>query len=156
MTQYFTKDGDDFKEVTDPLHTQSDVDQIVTNRLERERGKYSDYDTLKEKAAKVDTLNSEWETKLSEATGKVDSLTKDLGAAKLETEKVKVVHEFKLSDELAEFVTGDTPDEMRKRAEKLAKGTGGGGVKLDKQPKPEKKENESRKLAGNLFGKKSD
>lgn len=156
MTTYFTKEGDDFKEVADPLHTQSDVDQIVTNRLERERGKYADYDELKEKAGKVDTINKEWETKLSEVTGKVDSLTKDLTTAKLETDKVKIVHEFKLSDELAEFVTGDTPDDMRKRAEKLAKGTGGGGINLDKQPKPEKKENESKKLAGKLFGKQSD
>ena len=157
MTKYFTQDGDNYTEVSDPLHTQADVDQIVTNRLDRERSKFSDYDALKEKAAKVDTLNTEWETKFKDATGKVESLTKDLGDAKLETDKVKIVSEFKLSDDLAEFVTGDTPDEMRKRAEKLAKSTKGGGVNLDKKPKPvdESKAN-TKELTGKLFGKKSD
>lgn len=157
MTKYFTQDGDNYVEVSDPLHTQSDVDTIVTNRLERERQKFSDYDTLKEKAAKVDTLNSEWETKLKDATGKVESLTKDLGAAKLTTEKVKIVNEFKLSDDLAEFVTGETAEEMRTRAEKLAKGTKGGTVNLDKKPKPaDEKKTQSKELAGKLFGKRSD
>lgn len=157
MTKYFTQDGDNYTEVADPLHTQADVDQIINTRLERERGKFSDYDALKEKAGKVDTLNAEWETKLADSTGKVESLTKDLGAAKLETDKVKIVTEFKLSDELAEFVTGTTPEEMRTRAEKLAKGTKGGTVNLDKKPKPtDDKTAQSKELAGKLFGKKSD
>lgn len=158
MTTYFTKDGDNFKEVTDPLHTQSDVDQIVTTRLDRERGKFADYEDLKAKAGSVDTIKADFDTKLKDATGKVDSLTKDLGAAKLETEKVKIVHEFKLPDDVQEFVTGDSADEMRKRAEKLAKSIGGGKVNLDKHQKPDKdgKPSDNKKLAGKLFGKPSD
>lgn len=158
MTTYFTKDGDSFKEVTDPLHTQSDVDQIVTTRLDRERGKFADYEDLKAKAGSVDTIKADFEAKLKDATGKVDNLTKDLNGAKLETEKVKIVNEFKLPDDVQEFVTGDSADEMRKRAEKLAKSIGGGKVNLDKKPKPNKdgKPSDNKELAGKLFGKPSD
>lgn len=158
MTTYFTKDGDSFKEVTDPLHTQSDVDQIVTSRLDRERGKFADYDDLKAKAGTVDTVTADFTAKLKAEQGKVDSLTKDLGKAQLETEKVKIVNEFKLPDDVQEFVTGDNADEMRKRAEKLAKTIGGGKVNLDKKPKPgaDGKASDNKALAGKLFGTKSD
>jgi hypothetical protein len=159
MTKYFTKEGDDFKEVTDPLHTQSDVDEVVKTRLERERGKFADYDTLKEKAGKVDSLNAEWQTKQKGWETEKTDLEKQLGGAKLETEKVKIVNQFKLSDDLAEFVTGDTVDDMRAKAEKLAKGVKPTGVNIDKKPKPDGdgKPADSKALAGKLFGKnKSD
>jgi hypothetical protein len=159
MTKYFTKEGDDFKEVTDPLHTQSDVDEVVKTRLERERGKFADYDTLKEKAGKVDSLNEEWQTKQKGWETEKSDLEKQLGGAKLETEKVKIVNQFKLSDDLAEFVTGDTVDDMRAKAEKLAKGVKPTGVNIDKKPKPDGdgKPADSKALAGKLFGKnKSD
>lgn len=159
MTKYFTKEGDDFKEVTDPLHTQSDVDEVVKTRLERERSKFSDYDTLKEKAGKVDSLNAEWQTKQKGWEAEKSDLEKQLGGAKLETDKVKIVNQFKLSDDLAEFVTGDTADEMRAKAEKLAKGVKPSGVNIDKKPKPDggDKPADSKALAGKLFGKnKSD
>lgn len=155
MAKYFTKEGDDLKEVD--AFSQTEVDEIVTKRLDRERGKFADYDDLKEKAGKVETIKSEYETKLKAAGTEKTELEKQLGSAKLETDKVKLVHEFKLSDDLAEFVTGDTVDEMRKRAEKLSKGVKGGKLDIDKKPKPgdgEKSDNKA--IAGKLFGKKSD
>lgn len=156
MAEYFTKDGDEFKKVEDNLLTQADVDSVIEKRLERERGKFADYDALKEKAGKVDSIKTEYEDKIKAIGSEKSELEKQLGSAKLETEKVKIVHEYKLSNELAEFVTGDTPDDMRKRAEKLAKGVTGGSVKIDKKGKPEDKASDSKALAGKLFGKKSD
>lgn len=156
MAEYFTKDGDEFKKVDDNLLTQADVDSVVEKRLERERSKFKDYDDLKEKAGKVDTISKEWQDKLkAEADAKAD-LEKQLGSAKLETEKVKVIHEFKLSDDLAEFVTGDTVDDLRAKAEKLSKGVGGGKFVIKKDGKPEDKTTDSKKIAKSLFGSKSD
>jgi hypothetical protein len=156
MAEYFTKDGDEYKKVEDTLFTQTEIDTtILPKRLERERNKFADYDELKEKAGSVDKVKSEYEDKLKAAGTEKSELEKNLGAAKLETEKVKVIHEFKLSDELAEFVTGETADEMRTRAEKLSKGIGG-KVPITKTGKPEGKETESKKIAGKLFGGKSD
>lgn len=152
MAKYFTKDGDDYKEVDENLLTQADVDGVVEKRLERERSKFADYDTLKEKAGKVDSIQSEYETKLKEKDTVLSEKDKELGKTKLEVDKVKLIHEFKLGDELHEFVTGDTVDEMRKRAEKLAKGIKGGSINIDKDKKPDSKETDSKKLASKLFG----
>lgn len=158
MAEYFTKDGDEFKKVEETLLTQSDIEtSFLPKRLERERAKFADYDTLKEKASKVDTITSEYEEKLKAAGTEKADLVAQLGKAKLETEKVKVIHQFKLSDELSEFVTGDTVDEMKQRAEKLAKGFTGGKVTVQKTGKPdEAKATDSKQIAGKLFGKKSD
>lgn len=155
MTKLFTKDEDgQYKEVDAFL--QPEVDNIVKSRLERDREKYADYDELKEKAGKVETLKSEYEDKLKGATTEKSELEKALAKAKLETDKVKIVHKLKLPDELHEFVTGDTPDEMLARAEKLAKGVKPGKVNIDKDDKPKGDKSDSAKLAGKLFGGKSD
>ena len=156
MAEYFIKDGDDYKKVDENLLSQTQVDDVIEKRLERERGKYADYDKLKEKADKVDTIAKEYEDKIKSKETEVSELTKSLGSAKLETEKVKIVHEFKLSDELSEFVTGDTADDMRAKAEKLAKGVTGGKVTMTKSQKPGGKTSDSKELAKGLFGKKSD
>ena len=152
MAKYFTKDGDEYKAVDENLLTQADVDSVVEKRLERERSKFADYESLKEKAGKVDTITKEFEDKLKEKDTLVSTLNADLGKAKLETDKVKITHEFKLSDELAEFVTGETADEMRQRAEKLSKGIGTSGFKIDKDKKPDDTKTDSAKIAKSLLG----
>lgn len=155
MTEYFTKDGDEFKKVDTTLFTQDEIDtRIMPSRLERERAKFADYDAIKEKASKLDTIKSEYEGKLKEKDTLVSELNGNLTKAQLETEKVKITHEYKLSDDLAEFVTGDNADEMRQRAEKLAKGFKGGTPPITKNGKPDTKETDSTSLARNLFGKK--
>jgi hypothetical protein len=157
MAEYFYKDGDEYKKVEDNLLTQVDVDKVVETRLERQKKQFADYDEIKEKANKVDTISKEWQDKLqAEADAKAE-LEKQLGSAKLETEKVKVIHEFKLSEDLAEFVTGETAEEMRQRAEKLSKGVGSGGkIVIKKDGKPEDKSTDSKKIASKLFGKSDD
>lgn len=158
MTEYFTKDGDAFKPVSENLLTQTDVDGVIEKRLERERGKFSDYDSLKEKAGKVDSITADFTTKLAEKDTTLETLTKQLSGAKLETDKVKIIGEFKLSDDLAEFVTGDTVDEMRTRAEKLSKGIAPGKVIVGKdgKPAPDASKPDTAKVAASLFGRKAD
>jgi len=156
MAEYFYKDGDEYKKVDDALHTQADVDKVVESRLERERKKFADYDTLKETAAKVSTIKTEYEDKLKEKDTVIGTLSGEVKTAKLATDKVKIINEFKLSDELSEFVTGETADEMRERAEKLSKGIGvsGGKVVIKKEGKPGEKDTDSKKIAKSLFGAK--
>lgn len=151
-SEYFKKDGDDYVKVDDPLHTQADVDKVVESRLERERKKFADYDTLKETAGKVESIKSEYEDKLKAIGTEKSELEGKLKSAQLETDKVKIIHEFKLSDDLHEFVTGETADEMRERAEKLSKGISGGKVVIKKEPKPGEKTTDSKKIAKSLFG----
>lgn len=153
MTEYFTKDGDEFKKVDENLFTQAEIDNdIMPKRLERERKKFADYDDLKEKAGKVDTISKEFEDKLKAKDGEKSELEKQLGSAKLETVKVKAMHEFKLSDDLSEFINGEDEDTIRSQAEKLSKGVGGASVKIDKTPKPGEKTSDTKKVAQGLFG----
>ena len=153
MAEYFKKDGDEYVKVEDTLFTQAEIDNdIMPKRLERERKKFADYDDLKEKAGKVDTISKEFEDKLKGKDTELETVKGELGKAKLETDKVKIIHEFKLSDDLHEFVTGDTADEMRERAEKLSKGMTGGKVVIKKEPTPGEKTTDSKKIAKSLFG----
>lgn len=156
MTKLFTKNEDgQFEEVDAFL--QPEVDNIVKSRLERDREKYADYDDLKEKAGKVDTLKSEYEDKLKGVSTEKSELEKKLAAANLETEKVKIVTKLKLPEHLHEFVTGETADEMLARAEKLSKGNGSGKVTIDKNDKPEGAgKTDSKKMAGKLFNRTPD
>jgi hypothetical protein len=156
MAEYFTKEGDEYKPVDDNLLTQADVDKVVETRLERQKKQFADYDDLKAKAGKVDTISTEYEAKLKAAGEEKSAVETELGKAKLETVKVKTMHEFKLKDDLAEFINGSDEDTIRSQAEKLSKGLPGSTVVIDKTQKPGDKTSDTKKVAQGLFGKKSD
>ena len=151
--KFYIKDGEEFKEAE--AFTQEDVDSIIAKRLERATSKYSDYDELKQRAEQADTLKSEYEEKLTGLSTEKSELEEKLNKASLEVDKIKIINEFKLSDDLAEFLDGNSKDEIRQRAEKLAKGITG-GVAIDKKEKPQGETTESAKIAKTLFGKSSD
>lgn len=168
MTKYFTKSDDgNYQEVES--FSEQQIDEItdgvpwLTKRLDRarenERAKFADYDDLKKTAGTVDELKKNHKTELEGLSTKVTELETQLGEAKLGTEKVKIMHEFKLSEDMGEFVTGKDADEMRAKAEKLAKGGGGGKPPIKKdegKPKDGETSTDSKAIAGKLFGKKSD
>lgn len=157
MAEYFKKDGDNYVPVEDKLLPQEEVDKVVETRLERQKKQYADYDDLKEKAGKVDSIASEYEEKLKEKDTKLSEAEKLVGSAKLETVKVKAIHQFKLSDELSEFLNGEDEKTILTQAEKLSKGVGGSQVVIDKNKKPEDKKNSDLKtVTQGIFGKKSD
>lgn len=156
MAKLFTKNEDGSYEEVDAF-LQPEVDNIVKTRLDREREKFGDYDDLKEKAGKVETIKSEYEEKLKGVTTEKSDLEKKLAAANLETEKVKIVTKLKLPEELHEFVTGDTADEMLAKAEKLSKGGPKRKVEIDKSGKPDAAgKTDSKTMAAKLFNRTSD
>ena len=155
MTKLFIKNGDNFEEVDGVL--QSEFDDTLDKQLARERSKYSDYEDLKAKAASADTLKSEYEDKLKTANAELTTTKSELGKARLETDRVKIIGKYNISEDLQDFVTGDTAEDMEKRAEKLAKGmVGSNKVPVNKSEKPTKKESGSAKMVNELFGRKSD
>lgn len=157
MAEYFKKDGDNYVPVEDKLLPQEEVDKVVETRLERQKKQYADYDDLKEKAGKVDSIASEYEEKLKAKDTELSEAQKLVGSAKLETVKVKAIHQFKLSDELSEFLNGEDEKTILSQAEKLSKGVGGSQVVIDKNKKPEdKKTSDLKTVTQGIFGKKSD
>lgn len=161
MAEYFKKDGDNYVPVEDKLLPQTEVDKVVETRLERQKKslteQFADYDELKEKAGKVDSIASEYDEKLKAKDTELSEAQKLVGSAKLETVKVKAIHQFKLSDELSEFLNGDDEKTILAQAEKLSKGVGGSQVVIDKNPKPgDKKTSDLKTVTQGIFGKKSD
>ena len=135
MTQYYKKNEDG--EFVEADLSQEDINQAVRERVDRVNRKYADYDEInKINGLLTDKANLEDKVK----------------AAELATEKVRIINEFKLSDDLADFVEGDTAEEMRTRAEKLAHNMTTKAIDIDKTEKPEAKKSDLAKLADNLFG----
>ena len=62
--------------------TQTELDQIVQDRLKREREKYGDYNSLKEKAARLDEIEEASKTELQKATERAEKLQAELSAMK--------------------------------------------------------------------------
>ena len=131
MAKFYTKleDGK-YKEVN--ALSQDEVDTIVQKRLERQSTKYADYDELKEKVSKIDELKTAHTSEIAELKEQLAKATASSAKAKLETAKEKAMREFKVKDSLAEFVTGNTEEEIRARAEKLSHETVPGGANIEK------------------------
>lgn len=118
--------------------TQADVDQIVADRLARERGKYQDYETLKEKAAAFDAAEEARKSELekaqdaaSKAQAELDALKKANAARDM---RAKVAKETGVP---AELLSGDDENACRDQAKALqayAKGTGFPPVKDGGEP----------------------
>jgi hypothetical protein len=86
--------------------TQADVDRIVSERLQREREKYSDYEAIKAENA---TLKTSLAAEQSERKTLVDKL-----AAREDSDlKVKIAKEVNLPEKLIPLITGKTEDEIR-------------------------------------------
>ena len=150
MNQYYKKDEEgNFVEVD---LSQEDINQAVKERVDRVNRKYSDYDDLKKQIESLSAKQQEDEDRINNLLTDKANLEDELKDAKLATDKVRIVNEFKLSDELAEFVTGATVDEMRERAEKLAHNTVAKTVEIQKADKPMPNKSDMAVLADNLFG----
>ena len=101
-----------------PPATQADLDRIVENRLQRERQKYADYDTLKEKAERVDTITADrdsWKSRAKEAEAKNATYEREKQVATWANEVAKE------TGVPAELLTGSTKEEMEEQAARLGK-----------------------------------
>lgn len=110
--------------VTEPVQnqeektfTQSELDEIIKERLGRERVKYSDYETLKEKASKFDEVEEKNKTELEKAIEKANELQSKLDAFEKENEirsiREKVASKTGLPTKL---LLGSTEEEMLSHA----------------------------------------
>ena len=58
--------------------TQDEVNKILNERLGRERAKYADYETMKQKASKFDEMEEANKTELQKATEKAQALEQQI------------------------------------------------------------------------------
>lgn len=113
-----------------PITTQEELDQLITDRLSREREaakkRYADYDELKTKAA-------DYEKRIAELTGAAEAAAKkyrdyDKTLADLQTKvhgyetdsvKTRIAHETGLPWGMASRLAGESEEDIRKDAEAL-------------------------------------
>ncbi|MCI9292982.1 MAG: DUF4355 domain-containing protein [Erysipelotrichaceae bacterium] len=114
----------------EPIETQEQLDALIADRLKREREtvekKYGDYDDLKKKADSYDAKVADYERQLKEAkdTSALDAKIKELNGkiAKYESDSVKtrIANELGLPHEIAQRLSGDDEESIRKDAKALA------------------------------------
>ncbi len=97
--------------------TQAELDQIVQDRLKREREKYGDYNSLKEKAARLDEIEEASKTELQKATERAEKLQAELSAMK-HADEIRMIR-----DKVAQatgvpvgLLSGDTEDACTEQA----------------------------------------
>ena len=100
--------------------TQDEVNNIVAERLARERKNYADYETLKGKAAKFDELEEKNKSDLQKETERAEALQKELDSMK-KAESIRTVRETvaKEMNVPADLLTGETAEDCKAQAEKL-------------------------------------
>lgn len=104
-------------EQSEKTFTQSELDQIIGERLKREREKYPDYDALKEKAAKLDQIEEDAKTELQKAQEKAEKLEAELSAMK-HADEVRAIRDkvAQTTGVPASLLTGETEEACNEQA----------------------------------------
>lgn len=151
MTQYYKKNDDG--EFVEAELDKEDINEAVMRRIDRINAKYADYDELKKQVADSAEKQKSLEDQIKTLSEEKDTLSKEVSTAKLAADKVKIMSEFGIKEELADFIEGASVDEMRERAEKLSRNTNQ-SVSLKKADKDEEEVSQEVQLARSLFGTK--
>ena len=100
--------------------TQEELNQMIGERLARERAKYQDYESLKEKAAKYDQIEEESKTELQKATERADKLEEELNKLKKEA-TIRAIRE-EVANEIGvpiTLLTAETKDDCEAQAKAI-------------------------------------
>lgn len=115
-----TVNQDNSQGTEEKTFTQEELDQIISDRLQRERAKYADYDSLKEKAQKYDAAEEAGKTELQKAQDQARNLQAELDdlkkAAAAQVMRGKVASETGVP---ASLLTADTEDGCREQAKAI-------------------------------------
>ena len=100
--------------------TQSELDQIIGERLRREREKYADYDELKGKAEKYDQSVETGKTEMQKANEAIENLKTQLSGY-MKAEEIRKVREKVASDTKVPYslLTAETEEDCKKQAEAI-------------------------------------
>ena len=158
--QFFgNESGDGAPESTTPqpgkTFTQAELDQIVTDRLARERKKYEGFDELKAKASRLDELEAANKTELERATRRAEEAEQKrldaetrLAAKELETAKREALEKAGLAPSLWSRVLGTTPEEIAADVAELAKVVAKAPVKIGDSTNPKQLPDETPEQRG--------
>lgn len=102
---------------TEKTFTQDELNAIVGERLAREREKFADYESLKEKASKYDEAEEASKSELQKATERAEKLESELNGYK-KAEELRTIRE-KVASETgvpANLLTAETEEACQEQA----------------------------------------
>lgn len=100
--------------------TQDELNAILNDRLGRERAKYGDYESLKQKAEKLDQIEEASKSELERATEKATALKAELDALKKANEIRDIRDEVARTMNVpANLLTADTKEACETQAKSL-------------------------------------
>lgn len=105
-----------------PITTQDELNAALKDRLARERAKFSDYNDLKAKAAKLDEIENANRTEAEKATAKITELETQLNTMRVESTRLRIAAEHGITDadDIRLFLTGSDEDTLTAQAKRLA------------------------------------
>ena len=121
-TEMMEENGTETANQEQKTFTQEELDKIVQSRVIHEQKRYADYETLKEKAARLDSIEEANKTELQKATEKAESLQAQIDALTKQNELRDI--RSKVSKELnipAELLTAETEEACRTQADAILK-----------------------------------
>lgn len=109
------------------IETQEQLDTIIKARLDREKSKYADYDSLAEKIKNLETENLNLKDTISakeesESTNlnRIAELEKSVSGWEAKVLKQQVAMKYGLPFDLADRLQGDSEESLNEDAERLA------------------------------------
>ena len=103
-----------------PVESQADLDRIIGERLARERAKFSDYDELKDKAARFDQASEASKSEAQKLLERAEAAEAKAAAFEARERRAAWAAEVaKDAPDLAPLLRGDTEDELRAHYEQL-------------------------------------
>lgn len=111
------KDAPKQQEGESKTFTQEDLDKIVQDRIQRERAKYSNYDDLKQKAAKFDEIEEASASELDKAQGKVTKAEERASKAEARLLRYEVAQEKEVPASLVPLLTAVSREELEAQAD---------------------------------------
>lgn len=108
-----------------PITTQDELNAALKDRLARERAKFSDYNDLKAKAAKLDEIENANRTEAEKATAKIAELETQLNEMRVESTRLRIATEHGITDadDIRLFLTGTDEETLTAQAKRLAERT---------------------------------
>lgn len=150
-----------------PINSQEELNAVIKDRLERaEKGyqeKYADYDSIKAKNGTLESKIAELQKSISDNNTKIADFEKaiaqkDLTLKSYESQSVKqrIAHEMGLPYEMAQRLTGDNEEAIKKDAEALYKAINqskGTAPLANSENNSDKTTEAYRSMLNNLFNK---
>ena len=100
-----------------PPQSQEELDRIIANRLTRERRKYADYDSLKERAARYDEMQEKTKTQAQKDAEKITALQQKVADFELQARRAEIAAEHHVPVDL---LRGSNEEELEAHAKALA------------------------------------